>query len=313
MNKKVIALLTALLIAVIGFIIFVVAPNSDAHDAPPQGNAVCQTTGVNATWKVDNGSATTENTGGVDVVVTITSTAGVVAQSNGAVKGDGKVITFTVTDISVDVSSVTVNAKTTWSKNGEDNHHVVINNPANNCVGVVDIPAAPVPNPPTCLAPGSVVIPTNVLPLKWTAGPGVNDVSVHIAGGSNVTFPDGSTHQSFTEDVLPQKTGKECDTNTPTPTLTPTPTSSTPAPPTSSTVVPPTSSAPVTSASVSTTPVKSTASSSIGTGVAVSRAAQQTPLASTGSRTGALIALGVALLLGGLVLLGFTVKTGKRT
>jgi hypothetical protein len=309
MNKKVIALLTALLVAVIGFIIFVVAPNSDAHDAPPQGSAVCQTTGANATWKVDNGSATTENTGGVDVVVTITSTAGVVAQSNGAVKGDGKVITFTVTDIPVDVSSVTVNAKTTWYKNGEDNHHVTINKPANNCAGVVDIPSAPLPNPPTCDAPGSVVIPENVLPLKWTAGPGVNDVTVHIAGGSNVTFSDGSTHQTFTEDVLPQKTGKECDTSTPTPT----PTSSTPAPPTSSTAVPPTSSAPVTSASISKTPVKSSASSSIGTGVAVSRAAVHQPLASTGSRTGALLAVSAALLMSGLVLLFFTARTGKRT
>ncbi|MGH3307319.1 MAG: hypothetical protein ACRDOX_06475, partial [Nocardioides sp.] len=88
--------------------------------------------------------------------------------------------------------------------------------PPNNPPTAVQFSGFPTPTPPTCLAPGDLVLP-DILGLDWTiepafTGPGTYTVTATLEDPENTTFPDGTTApKTTTITVEGQLTGEECE------------------------------------------------------------------------------------------------------
>jgi hypothetical protein len=81
--------------------------------------------------------------------------------------------------------------------------------PVNACVQLIGLPAAPVPNAPSCTQPGLLVVPAPGNHITWTQ---VNASTVKASADQGYRFTDGSSSKTFTENVLPQLTGDICAT-----------------------------------------------------------------------------------------------------
>jgi hypothetical protein len=200
------------------------AGSASAHDAPPLGNASCQTSGPTYLWQVSDGSTYVENTSGADWSVTSTSSAGTINGGSGIGTGDTNPgPSFTVTGISDTVASVTVTTHLVWGTAptysvGSSTMQTTINRPAGGCVQSVAVPGAPTVTPPTCFAVGSLAIPSDTASVVWSSVPiyhagDTGPFAVTATAQTGYVFtPGGTTTQTYNVTVLGKVTGAVCDT-----------------------------------------------------------------------------------------------------
>jgi hypothetical protein len=202
------------------------AGSASAHDAPPLGNASCQTSGPTYLWQVSDGTTYVENTSGEDWSVTSTSSAGTISGGSGIGTGDTNPgPSFTVADISDSVASITVTTHLVWGTAptysiGSSTMQTTINRPIGGCVQSVAIPGAPTVTPPTCFAVGSLAIPADTASVVWSSVPAYHagdtgPFAVTATAQNGYIFtPGGKTTETYNVSVLGKVTGAACDTTT---------------------------------------------------------------------------------------------------
>jgi hypothetical protein len=201
------------------------AGSASAHDAPPLGNASCQTSGPNYLWQVSDGSTYIEKTSGEQWSLTSATSDGTINGGSGTGTGDTNPgPTFTVTGIADSVASITVTTHLVWGtaptySAGSSTMQTTINRPPGGCVQSVAVPGAPTVTPPTCFAVGSLAIPTNTASVVWSSVPaytagGTGAYAVTATAQSGYVFTGGSTTKTYNVTVLGKVTGAACDTVT---------------------------------------------------------------------------------------------------
>lgn len=170
---------------------------ADAHVARASSVASCD--GSSGQWRM---SVTVINDNGYGAA-TISGTG--ISSLDGKTLKDGADKTVLVNGLTS--NSHTVSGRLTWSRDGyRASFSTTAYEPAGCRVTKVDVPAAPVPTPPSCDAPGQATIPADTASIKWTLTGNVATATTK----AGYVFRDGTTVKTFTENVLPQLTGAQC-------------------------------------------------------------------------------------------------------
>lgn len=173
-----------------------------AHVARASSSASCD--GYSGQWRM---SVTITNDHGYGRA-TISGTG--IAAFDGHQLNDGASTSNTINGLTD--ATHTVSGKLTWRDNYKANFSTTAYRPQG-CVQQIPIPAAPVPTPPTCDAPGAATVPDDTSSIDWTL---VGNIATANAK-HGYQFSDGTTVKTFVEDVLPQLTGAQCAGDQPKP------------------------------------------------------------------------------------------------